>query len=126
MRKPITASTALLGAAILAASAANATGLSSLGTSARGPAPSEFIVKVHTRREVHDMLHGYGYDHVVYQSQYGGGYGKPNYRFRACQGRRAFVIDVDWYGQIISRERDGRCYDDGGYGDGYRSGRRDW
>ena len=100
MRKAITFLTALFGTAAVTAAGASA----------------------HTRHEVHDMLHGYGYDNVVYQSQYGGGYGKPNYRFRACQGRRAFVIDVDWYGHVISRDRDGRCYgDDYGYRD-----RRDW
>lgn len=100
MRKMLAPSLALAVGAVLTASAADA----------------------HTPQEVHDKLHAHGYDNVVYQSQYGGEYGKPNYRFRACQGRRAFVIDVDWYGQIISRDRVGRCDDNGD--DGYR--RRDW
>lgn len=102
MRKVITAAAGLVGVALLTASTASA----------------------HTRKEVHDMLHGYGYDNVVYQSQYGGGYGKPNYRFRACQGGRAYLLDVDWYGHVIDRDRVGRCHDDNGdYS--YRR-RRDW
>src|SRR3990172_5038584 len=113
MRKLMTASVALFGAA-MAGSTANATGLSSLRSLATNSADG-ILIKVHSAQQVHDMLHGYGYDRVVYQSQYGGEYGKPNYRFRACQGRRAFVIDADWYEQIIGRYRDGRCYNDRDY-----------
>lgn len=76
------------------------------------PAIERGLIKVHSRREVHDMLHAYGYDRVVFQWQHRGYNRKPNYVFRACQGRRAFLVDVDWYGRIVSQERVGRCYDD--------------
>lgn len=81
-----------------------------------------FAANAHTRQKVHDMLHNYGYDRVVFQHEYGDAYGKPNYQFRACRGRRAFILNVDWYGHIINRERVGRCYVDS---QSY-SRRRDW
>ena len=56
------------------------------------------------------MLHGFGYEHVVYRSRYYDEHDKPVYRFRACIGRRAYMVDMNWYGNIIDRHRAGRCH----------------
>lgn len=122
----LTSSLALAGAAILAVSTANAANLGSPGLFAGSSTGAGSLIQVHSRKQVHDTLHEFGYDNVVYQSQYRDDHGKPVYQFRACQGRRAFAIDVNWYGHIISQQPAGRCDRDTGHG--YRGQRdsRDW
>lgn len=122
----VTASLALAGAAVFAVSTANAGSLASPANLVSGAVANAAIVQVHSRRQAHDTLHEFGYDRVVYQSRYYGDHGKPIYQFRACQGRRAFAIDVNWYGHIISQHPAGRCHDDYGYRDDDRRDRRDW
>lgn len=101
---------ALLGTAAFSCSSASAASFGSLGEVGHGASAKSAIVKVHSRKRVHDMLHGYGYDRVVYKSQYYDGGDKPVYRFRACRGRRAFILEVNWYGDIIDKYRAGRCH----------------
>ncbi len=80
-------------------------------------AGSRPIVKVHSPRQVHDMLHADGYHHVVFLGQRYKGYDdRPIYRFRACRRHRAFRITVNWYGEIIRKRRAGRCHRYGQYG----------
>ncbi len=110
MRNPIMAALALTGTAVFACSAASATNFNYFDDVARGASLRGAIIKVHSRRKVHDMLHGYGYDRVVYRSRYYDEYDKPVYRFRGCIGRRAYMVDVNWYGNIIDRHRAGRCH----------------
>ena len=110
MRNVITAALTLSGTVIWACLPASATSFSYLGDFASGAKPKGLIVKVHSRRQVHDMLHGYGFDRVVYQSRYYDERHKPIYRFRVCKGRRAYVVDVNWYGHIIDEHRTGRCH----------------
>ena len=110
MRNHIAAALALSGTAVFACSTASATNFSYFGDVARGASLTGAIIKVHSRRETHDMLHGFGYDHVVYRSRYYDEHDKPVYRFRACTGRRAYMVDMNWYGNIIDRHRTGRCH----------------
>ncbi|MBU2581231.1 MAG: hypothetical protein KJ622_05910 [Alphaproteobacteria bacterium] len=117
--------TSLLGAASAFAlvTSANAAAVGPLGGAKLDAAPASNIVKVHTSRQVHDMLHGYGYDEVVLISTHGGHYGKPNYKFRACKNGDAYIVDVNWYGDVVDRDRVGSCYgydDRGGDERGYK------
>lgn len=89
---------------------ANAAGPQNLATIGDLNAKNAGVIKVHSRKRVHDKLHNYGYDPVVFQNRYYDDYDKPVYRFRACMGHRAFRIDVNWYGDIISKRRAGKCY----------------
>ena len=110
MQRHFVTALALLGAAAVSCSSASATSFGSFGEVGRGASATSAIIKVHSRRQVHDMLHGYGYDRVVYKSKYYDDSDKPVYRFSACQGRRAFLIEVNWYGHIIDQYRAGRCH----------------
>ena len=69
------------------------------------------VIKTHSRRRAHDMLHSYGYHRVIFRRQFYDSYNKPVYRFAACRGDRRFRIDVNWYGDIMSRRRTGFCAD---------------
>ena len=75
---------------------------------------SAAVIKVHSARRVHDMLHNYGYDRVRLVRQRTDYDGKPIYVFRACDGRKRYKIKVNWYGEIIKKRRAGWCF------------RRDW
>lgn len=110
MRNLITAALSLSGTAVFACSPASATNFSYLGDVVRGAPLKGAIVKVHSRRKVHDMLHGYGYDRVVYRSRYYDEHDKPVYSFKVCMGRRAYMVDVNWYGHVIDEHRTGRCH----------------
>lgn len=101
---------ALLGATVISCSSASATSFGSFGEIEQENSATSAIIKVHSRKKVHDMLHGYGYDRVVYKSKYYDDSDKPVYRFRACLGRRAFIVSVNWYGDIIDQYRAGRCH----------------
>ena len=68
------------------------------------------VIKVHSARKAHDTLHAFGYDRVVLLSTRESYDGYPIYKFRACIGRRAFRVQVNWYGNIVSQHRAGRCY----------------
>ena len=100
----------LSGTAVFACLPASATNFGYLGDVARGAQLKGAIVKVHSRRKVHDMLHGRGYARVVYRSRYYDEHDKPVYRFKVCMGRRAYMVDVNWYGHIIDEHRTGRCH----------------
>ncbi len=67
------------------------------------------VIRIHSRRRAHDMLHNQGYDPVVYMLQTKGKNGKPIYSFFACRGDAAFSIDVDWYGNILKEKDAGAC-----------------
>lgn len=110
MQTHVVTALALFGAAALSYSSANAANFASLSEVVQGASAKSAIVKAHSRRQVHDMLHGYGYDRVVYKSRYYDDSGKPVFRFRACQGRRAYLIEVNWYGHIVDRYLAGRCH----------------
>ena len=110
MRNLTTAALALSGTVVFACLPASATSFSYLGDVARGAPLMGAIVKVHSRRKAHDMLHGYGYDRVIYRSRYYDERDKPVYRFKVCMGRRAYMVDVNWYGHIIDEHRAGRCH----------------
>ena len=110
MRNLITGTLVLLGAAAPLFSSASAASFGPAATVGLGNVLKSPIIMVHSRQEVHDMLHSYGYEHVVYKSRYYDGGDKPIYRYRACQGRRAYLLDVNWYGHIIDRSGAGRCH----------------
>lgn len=75
---------------------------------------SATVIKVHSPRRAHDMLHNYGYDRVHLVRQREDYNGKPIYVFRVCGGRKRYKIKVNWYGEIIKKRRAGWCV------------RRDW
>ena len=77
MRNHIAAALALSDTAVFACSTASATNFNYFDDVARGASLRGAIIKVHSRRKVHDMLHGYGYDRVVYRSRYYDEYDKP-------------------------------------------------
>lgn len=108
MRNIVASTLMLVGLAATPQASVNATGLGPLASVGQGAATA--VIKVHGRQEVHDMLHGYGFDHVVYKSRYYDDEDKPVYRFRACEGRRAYLVDVNWYGDVLDKHRAGRCH----------------
>jgi hypothetical protein len=110
MQRHFVTALALLGAAAFSWSSASAASFGGLSEIRQGAPATSPIIKVHSRTQVHDMLHGYGYDRVVYKSKYYDGSDKPVYRFRACQGQRAYLVEVNWYGHIIDQYRAGRCH----------------
>ena len=117
MRHYLYAALGMTAMLMAAPSLANAAGPQNLTTIGEASAQNAGVIKVHSRQRVHDKLHNYGYNRVVFRGQYYDDYDKPVYRFRACMGHRAFKIHVNWYGEIISKRRAGRCYRD--YDEGY-------
>lgn len=71
---------------------------------------SAAVIKVHSARRVHDMLHNYGYDRVRLVRQRADYDGNPIYVFRACDGRKRYKIKVNWYGEVIKKHRAGWCF----------------
>ncbi|MDH3582435.1 MAG: hypothetical protein OEM91_17650, partial [Hyphomicrobiales bacterium] len=104
MRHQFCALLACAAACALAASNAMAAaphGVGRLGATA----DTAIIVKVHSRRRAHDMLHAFGFRRVIFRRQFYDDYDKPVYRFSACRSHRRFRIDVNWYGDIMSKRR---------------------
>ena len=67
------------------------------------------VIKVHSAKRVHDDLHRLGFSRVILQRTRKDAYGKPVYRFSACQEHRRYRIVVNWYGEILRIKRKGFC-----------------
>jgi len=104
-----TVTIAALSSMLLWGAPVSAMGFSAVAAETAATIDQSAIIKVHSRRSAHDLLHNYGYDRVRYRSRRIGYDGKPIYKFRACMGRKAYHINVDWYGEIVGRHRAGWC-----------------
>ena len=100
----------LIAMLLTASASANAASVTSPGTLDGVKAENAGLIKVHSRQRVHDKLHRYGYNRVIFVKQYYDYDDKPVYRFTACKGWRKLRIDVNWYGDIVRKHRIGKCY----------------
>lgn len=102
---------ALFCAIALNPSAASATGFQPFNNIAQDAAANSMIVPVHVPGRVHDELHAYGYDRVVYLSQFSDYDGNPVYKFSACKRHKKFRLKVNWNGEVMRKHRIGNCHD---------------
>ncbi|MGH1352967.1 MAG: hypothetical protein ACRBBN_19495 [Methyloligellaceae bacterium] len=71
---------------------------------------NSLIVNVHNARQVHDRLHRDEYLGVRHIDTKYDDHDKPVYIFKACKHGHRYIIDVDWYGDIIKRRNIGDCH----------------
>ncbi len=116
MRVHLYAFIGIIGALFILPVSASAT-VQSFGAAGQLKNERSALVKVHTRKRVHDQLHNYGYNPVIFQRQFYGDYDKPVYVFYACKQHRAFRINVSWYGEILAKRSAGRCHRNDDYED---------
>ena len=98
------------GTIIMTSASANAAGPGPITSVASGITGAPQIIKVHSRRAVHDMLHNYGYNRVRFLSQRTSYDGTPVYKYRACKRHRAYHIQVNVNGEIVHKHRAGWCH----------------
>jgi len=109
LKRVLAKTAAIIGVILFASSSANAAGPGPGTSLTAGNSAGFEIVKVHSRRAVHDMLHNYGYNRVRFISQRIGYDGTPIYKYRACKRNRAYHIKVNVNGEIVRRHRAGWC-----------------
>ncbi len=112
MIKTLTAVIAV-SAVIASTSSGNAMGLGPIGKLSAAVPGQTAIIKVHSRRQSHDMLHDYGYRRVHYLKRRSGYDSSPIYVYQGSKGYRDYHIAVDYYGNIVGRHRVNRCYGQG-------------
>lgn len=110
MRKALCTTAAILTLGVCAGTTAMATPWGGTLSNAFEAGQSSALIKVHSARSVHDMLHSYGYDRVSLIRQRADYDGKPIYVFRACDGKKRYKIRVNWYGEVINKSRRGWCF----------------
>ena len=110
VRKALCSSAAVLAIGVCVSTTAMAASWGGTLSNAFETGQSGALINVHSARHVHDMLHSYGYDRVTLVRQRTDYDGKAIYVFRACDGQKRYKIRVNWYGEVIKKQRRGWCF----------------
>ena len=110
MRKALFSTAAILTFGVCASTTAMAAPWGGTLSNTFETGQSGALIKVHSARRVHDMLHSYGYDRVTLVRQHTDYDGKPIYVFQACDGKKRYRIRLNWYGEVMNKRRRGWCF----------------
>ncbi len=110
MKRILATTAAIFGVILLASAPANAASFGPITKLTYDHSGAAQVIKIHSRRAAHDILHDYGFSRVKFLSKRIAYDGKPVFKFRACLGNRAYRIKVNYYGNIVRQRRSGWCF----------------